>query len=144
MPSDITFTKGSFSITVQTIEVNDNYSNKLFFITPGQSKNNQSNGPQEVKVIDLQRITREFVIRGGITSTDSKTAKQVKDDLASIFEGGGINGGVTTMVYEGDSIEGYIEKLTFTDKASDEPTSTPTDYLKYLVSITFVRGNQIG
>ncbi len=142
--AEITLAKGSITVTIYAREVVDNLSNQLFPIKPPQTKNNQSSGPKDNKIIDLLRITREYLITGAIKGTDTQTAKQVKDELYSIGEGAGIDGGVVTLTYDGDTITGYIEKISAKEKAEDTPASEPVDYAKYEVQINFMKGVLIG
>lgn len=151
MVTNITLTKGAYTVTVYAEEVVEDYSNKMFLITPATSKGNQETGPKETKVVDLQRVTHNIVIRGWITSQTSPalTANQVKSNLISIFKGAGINGGVVTLNYDGTAYTGYIEKFTCTLRSADTPEETPEvalgnysggDYAKYSIGITFVEG----
>lgn len=143
MVNEITLTKGAFTVTIGTAEIDENYSNKLSLITPPQVKNNQDSGPKDNKIIDLLRVTHEFLIRGYLTGTASKTAKEVREDLRNIFKGAQAKGGVVTMVYDGDSYTGYIEKVGCKEVASDEPGTMPEDAVKYSVQVTFVEGVSI-
>ena len=146
MANNITLEKGELSVTVSTEIVTDGYANKIFSIVPAQSAANQASGPQDTKVVDLLRITRQIVIKGFIVGTDEKTAKEVKDDLVSIHKGGSTAGGVVTLTYDGNTIYGFLEKLTTVEKSFDEPSDFVSSYAKYLdvlkyeVSITFIEG----
>ena len=156
--ADITLSKGGITVIIYVREIADNLANQIFLIKPPQSKNNQSSGPKPVKVIDLLRITREYLITGELTGTSSKTAKQVKDDLYLIAEGGGVDGGLITLVYDGDNIEGFIEKVSCKQKAQDEPIASDynpplsaqdlrdnlINYPKYEVQVNFFKGIPIG
>jgi hypothetical protein len=156
------------AITVYAVEVDDALSNKTFILTPPRNVQTQSLGPQTNQIVDLLRITQTIVITGEITGTSSKTAKQIKDDLKNIYKGvtgGDLNKGVR-LVYDGENIDGIIEKLAFNEKphdidgieethgtCSDTQYTTKTtceggggtwayssDYAKYTVQITFVVG----
>lgn len=141
--AEVTISKNSVSVTIYAREVVDNLNNNIFSIKVPQAKQNQSSGPKSTKIIDLLRITREFLISGVITATASKTAKQVKDDLYNIAEGAGADGGVVTLVYDGDSIDGIIEKVTAKEEPSDAPSPEPEDFAKYDVQINFLKGGII-
>jgi len=143
--AEITISKGDYSVTVYATEIDEEYSNKIFNIIPPQSKSSQGSGPKDVKLVDLLRITHQIAIkRAYITASDTKTAKEVKDDLKSIFNGGDENGGEVTLTYDGDSFTGYIEKLGITEDANDEPDNyTGKDNAKYHIQITFIEGVSI-
>ena len=144
--ADITLSKGGITVTIYANDVAEQYTNKLFPITPAQASANQASGPKPVKIVDLLRITREIQIKGVITGTGSKTAKQIKDELKSIYNGGSIAGGVIAMVYDGDTINGYMEKLLIREIPRDEPSdfeseyTAYTDIVKYDVVINFMEG----
>jgi len=140
----------------------DNFDNKIFPITPPQSRINQADGPKSAKLVDLLRVTHQIVIQGYISSTGSKSVETVKQDLINIWKGAGAAGGVVTLTYDylgtafgttaatdAATINGFIEKLTFTDVAMDEPSnfissySTYQDTAKFEVAITFIEGTQV-
>jgi len=154
MGSNVKFTKGDYSIGVETNRVDDEYKNKLITLTLATSTSNQSSGKKETKIVDLLRITNQYSIKGYITSVSTAnsskkhdtggstamTAKEIKDALKTIATGAGEDGGVITMTYESDSIEGYIESITFSDVAKDYPSSPSVEMVKYEVQIIFVKG----
>jgi hypothetical protein len=141
MVSEITISKGAYTVTIYSVEVTDNFTNKLFPITPPTGVSNQDAGPKDNKIVDLLRITQEInITQGYITGTDALTAKQVKDQLISMFKGADLKGGTCSITYDGDTLEGYIEKLAFTEKSSDEPTTAPTDFAKYVVQLNLIVG----
>ncbi len=139
---EITIVKGAVidTVTLYATNVAENLTNKIFLITPAQSTANQPNGPLDVKVVDLLRNVHQYVIKCYIAGTALKTAKQVKDDLKSIFNGAGVTGGVATLTYDGDTINGYIEKINFVEVSADSPSETIKDYGRYEVALTFVEG----
>jgi len=140
MVSELTIVKGAFSVTLYSTIIAENYTNKIFLITPAQSSVNQASGAVDTKVVDLLRVTHQLVIKCFLTGTETKTAKQVKDDLISIFNGGGVAGGTTTLTYDSDEINGYIEKVNIVEKSSDDQSTAIRDEAKYEVSLTFVGG----
>lgn len=140
MTAEITISKGGKTVIVGTITVTENFSNRLVFIRPAQSKQKQENGPKTVKIADLLIITHSILINGAITGTSGKTAKQVKDDLKSIFNGAAISGGTPQITYAGDTFNMFIEKMTIIEEAQDEPSSLTEDIIKYRVAITLVEG----
>ena len=162
MATNVVLSKNSISVTVETVEVNDSYNNQLFIIKPIQSKANQSNGPKTPKIVDLLRVAHSMIIRGHITSSASKSAIAVKQDLVNIWKGAGADGGTVSLTYDsnassiGDTtatatnpISGFIEKINFKDVSMDEPgdfTSSSENYTgvaKYEVTITFLEGTNI-
>ena len=140
MTDELTFSKSSTTITIYADTIAENYTNKLFYITPATNADNQASGPSDTIAVDLLRIVHQFVIKGYLCGTDSKTAKEVKEDFVSIYNGAGTTGGTTAFVYDSDTFNGYIEKLNFVEKAADDPSSAIKDYARYEVSITFVEG----
>jgi len=120
MAADVLISKGDYSVIIYVSEITDNMTNKIFPISPGVGKQNQDSGPKDTKIVDLLRIVREINIqRGMITGTSALTAKQVKDNLITIFKGANQKGGTCTFVYDGNTFTGFIEKLTISEKASD-------------------------
>ena len=149
----IKLTKGDYSVSIPTDRVDEELKNKLITLTIATGTSSQSSGKKETKVVDLLRITHQYSIKGYITNVDTAstayndtggssnlTAKEIKDNLKTIVEGGGQSGGVVTMTYESDSIEGYIESVVFTNVARDYPSTTTTDAVKYEVQIIFIKG----
>jgi len=152
MTLSITFDKGVFTggskITLNTVEVSEDYTNKLILSIPTILQEQKQSGPlPEKKIIDLLWITHTLQIRGDITPTASKTAKEIRDDLVTLFKGAQTDGGSIVMTYGGDTINGYIEKMVIIEKASDyDPSSDAVeksdyqDVAKYGIQITFVEG----
>jgi len=138
--ADIVFSKGALSEGVYADSVSEEYSNKLMILNIPQTAPNQASGAKKTKILDLLRITHQFVIKSVITEESSKTAKQIKNNLKSIANGGGIAGGVVTMTYDGDSYEGYLEKIVITKEADDSANETSEQVRKYTLAITFVVG----
>ena len=143
MTNEITFAKGSITVTIETTEVVENFKNPVIFIRPAQSKDNQASGAKTPKIIDLLMITRSFKIEGHITATNGKTAVQVRDELRDLVDGANTAGGDITMVYGADSITGAIEDLIIKEVRFDEPSTLTADVAKYSVSITFTQGKAI-
>ena len=162
MANEITLTKGGITVTIYVQEVNDNYSNKLFMITPTQSGDNQADGPKDSKSVDLLRVTHSMVIRAQIVGTASKTATQVKQDLVNLWKGAGTVAGEVSLTYDANAkafgniastanttINGYIEKVNFKEVSSDEPSdfvSSKENYThisKFEITLTFLEGVKI-
>jgi len=139
MTNEITFAKGGTTVTVETVEITENFKNKVIFIRPPQTKDNQASGAKTPKAIDLLMITRSFLIRGHISPTSGNTAVVVRDQLRTMISGGGVAGGKIDMVYGGDTISGYIEDLTMKEVRFDEPGGTlATNVAKFDISVTFI------
>ena len=162
MANNITIAKGGISVDIQVERVDDNFANQFFIIKPAQATNNQGDGPKEVKVVDLLRVTHSILIKGHITSIASKTALAVKQDLVNIWKGAGATGGVVTLTYDENAsafgntaatntnpISGFIEKVNFQDISMDEPSDFDSakenyqDISKFEVTITFIEGTNI-
>lgn len=149
MVNEITFVKLDTSgnttgntVTVYATDIAENYTNKLFFITPGKNKSTQETGPNDTKIVDLLRVVHQFVIKCYIASdtNGTYTPKQIKSQLITIYKGGETNGGVVRMTYDGSNYEGYIEKLNIVEKSADGEWESNKDYARYECSITFVEG----
>jgi len=134
---EINLTKGAYSVTIYCMQIEDGFSNKIFNITPATGKNRQDDGPKEVKVVDLLRITRSFRIQGYILSN------AVKNDLIKIVEGAEEKGGSVTMAYadggDATSFGVYVESCIITQKAIDEPSSDPGDLAKFDINMTLIK-----
>lgn len=141
--TNIVISKGGTSVTLHTVQATEDYSNKLTYIRPPQTSQQQSNGPKTVKVADLLIITHTLVVRGHITATSSKTAKEVKDDLKTIFNGAGTDGGSANVTYDGDSLNMYPEKMTLIQNPSRNFDSTDTSIIQYDVQLTLVEGTKV-
>lgn len=140
--TDITFSKNSHSVSLYCNSVSEEYSNRLITLSLTQSSTNQASGKKDTKIIDLLRITNQFIIKAMITTTSTLSAKEVKDELKLIANGAETDGGTISMTYDGDTLEGYIEKLTFTKNPNDsyDVKNKNMDEIKYECAITFVVG----
>ena len=96
MALNVVISKGSYEVTIHTIEVNDNIENNITILTLLRSTSSQSSGAKGSIAVDLLRITHQFTVTGYIVS------KSEKEDTLSIINGGGINGGTMTLNYDGD------------------------------------------
>lgn len=150
---NIIISKGAYSVTINTLEVDDNYSNKVLDKIPTtREPQNQSLGPRDKLIIDLLDITHEILVRGQITPTASKTAEEVRDDLITILKGAGVDSDsgqnmYCTVTYGGSSFNMYITKLAIKEKSSDYSPSSDavekSDYQnvsKYTVQVTLLEG----
>ena len=140
MVQEIVISKGAYSIIYHGVNIAENYLNKIVRLPTITTKDNQSTGSGIMKIVDLLRITHQFVIKGYITGTDTKTAKEVKDDLREIVLGASINGGTISMLYDGDTFNGYIENLSFIEVPADGEHSSNKQYARYEMSLTFLEG----
>ena len=142
--TNITISKGSITVTLQTTEINEDYGNSFRLIPMAQPSQNQTGGPKDQLVSDLLKITNTYQIRGHLTKTDTKTAKEIKDELKSIFNGANIAGGAATIVYDGDTLEGFLQKLLITKDAAQANAPDQSGVVRYNVQITFVEGKAVG
>ena len=145
---DITLTKGSYSVSIFTGRVSEHYKNELKVIPPVLAPARQDEAPEKATVVDLLRIIRTFVIQGWITKTDTKTAKQVKDELITIMNGARVSGGTpVTLAYDGDSINVYIKDLvilkTPNDNAAGSGNYSGTDSAEYAITLTLNEGDSV-
>ncbi len=139
MTTNITISKGALSVTIQSLEIAEDNANLINVIPIPQTKQKQEVGPKTSKVMDLLLIRHSLVIRGHISKTAAKTAKEIKDDLKSIFNGASVSGGPCIVVYDGDTYNMYMEKLMVIEKSDYKATDTQ-GVIKYDVQITLVEG----
>lgn len=149
-------------MAIEVEKVDDNFLNNFFIIKPPQATNNQGDGPKEPKVVDLLRVTHQILVKGHLTSTATKTALEVKQDLVNIWKGAGATGGVVAFTYDENAsafgntsatntnpINGFIEKVNFADIPMDEPADFDSskenyqDISKFEVAITFIEGTTV-
>lgn len=143
MVNDIQFSKGNLSVDLSVDNVTEEFSNRLVVLSIPQTSQNQSGGAKPTKILDLLRITHQFVIRAYITKEGSDSAKTVKDRLIQIANGAAENGGTITMTYDGDSYTGYLEKVVAIKEARDHPDTEGDSEVKYTLTITFIKGVSI-
>lgn len=137
---EITITSGAYTVTIYSTTIVDKLKNKLFLITPGTSLSNYTVGPKDTKIVNLLRITREININQGyIAASSTKTAKEVKQDLITIFKGG-FASNISTLTYDGESLNGFIEDIQITEEARDITGDYPDDAVRYQVQLNFVVG----
>ena len=114
---DIKLAKGTYSVDLHTAQIEDGFTNKIYKITPGTGKQTQSSGPKDNKVVDLLRITRSFRVMAFLLNNLEK------NNLVKIIEGGGTDGGGTTLSYSdgGDSqtFIVFVESCIITQTATD-------------------------
>lgn len=141
--SNVTISKGGTTVTIHSVEATEDFGNKLSFIRPPQQKQKQGDGPKDTKVIDMLIITHSLVVRGHITKTDSQTAKQVLDDLKTLFKGGSTAGSPAVITYDGDTLNMFPEKLMVIKKPLGEPTSPENDVIQYDIQVTLIEGESV-
>jgi len=132
MTTNIIINKGSYSVTIHSVELNDNYDNKLKLITPPTQKQIQENGPKDTKVIDLLMLNHTMQFNGYLkTSTD-------RDNLIKIFKGADTEGGpcsITYDTYPSSPISMFPEKLTIVELPESSSSQT-----KYKVQVSLLEG----
>ncbi len=138
--TNVIITKGEYSVTIHTVEVTEDFANRLRIIPIPQTKQNQSSGPKDTKITDLLMITHNLMIRGHINATTGKTAKEVLDELKEIFQGAETSGGNATITYDGDSLNIFPEKLTIIKKPLREIDSPGRSIIQYDIQINLVEG----
>ena len=138
--TNVTISKGEYSVTIHTVEVTEDYANTFSVRPLPQTKNNQDSGPKGTKVSDLLKITHSLMVRGWINKTSTKSAKEVINDLKKIFEGADIKGGNAKVVYDGDSLTMFPEKLTIIKGPLREPSDPDKSVGQYQVNINLVEG----
>lgn len=97
--------------------------------------------------MDLLRITHTFSIDAWIVPTETKTAKQIKSDLITIFNGGGVNNESITLLYEDDSHDVFFEDCVIKKVNNDDVVATGysgLDNAEYHVTLTIVEGKLVG
>jgi hypothetical protein len=137
MTINITIAKGAFSVTIQTIEISEDYNNTLSLISQPTTKQKQSTGPKDIKVIDMLKINHTIVVRGVLTNTTDR------NNLIKIFEGAEIAGGSATITYDthpDTPLNMYPEKLTIKENSIDKATNNQR---KYEIQITLIEGISI-
>ena len=143
MTYEVQFSKGSYSVDMHADNVSEEFNNKLIILNIPQVSTNQSAGKKSTNVLDLLQITHQFLIKGYVAKNSTKSGFQQKEDLLSIADGGGTNGGTISMTYDSKTYTGYLEKITVIRKPHDEPSIESKDEIRYELSITFVVGTSI-
>ena len=134
MTSNITISKGVYSVTIKTIEISDDHSNQIRPIILPQVKQKQETGAKTNKVIDMLKISHTIQVRGVLTSTTDR------NNLLLIFEGAGVQGSPCSIAYDtypNSPLSMFMEKLIITEKAIDKSTNNPH---KYEVQVTLFEG----
>lgn len=139
--TELTLSKGEYTVTVYANQIEDGFRNNIFKIIIPVGKQNQASGPRVPKIVDLLRIERTWRILGYIINNADK------NKLIKIIEGGGIAGGGVTFSYSdgGDatSFTVFVEACIITQKAADEPTIDPSDFAKFDINMTLIKGTVV-
>lgn len=144
---DITIAKGGKSATMFTTTSTENFKNTLTVITGVVSPSNQDSGVKDPTIVDLLRITHTMNFECYITKTASKTAKQIKDDLISIFNGADVESVPAVLTYEDSNFNVFPEDLVIKKINNDNIVSTSyagNDAAEYQVTMTVVEGKLVG
>jgi len=145
---DITIVKGGFSVTLFTETSTENFKNILKVVPGVVAPNKQSEGVKESTVVDLLRITHTLIFNAYITASTTQTAKEIKEDLKSIFNSGDVNSSPATLTYEDESLDVFLEDLVIKNIKSDDTVVTSSypgkDAAEYQVTLTVVEGKLVG
>ena len=134
MTTNITLAKGTYSVTIQTITINENYKNQLKPLAFPTTKQKQELGPKDAKVMDMLKITHTLAIKGAVTSTSDR------NDLISMFKGAGVSGQPATLTYSSHPdtpLYVFPEQLAIIENSKD---TAPANEYKYEVSLTLLEG----
>jgi len=136
------FIKGGINLTLPATGFSDDLDDNLTILPIPSTASNQSVGQKSTKILDLLRITRMMNLTAEITT------KADKSTLISLVQGAGINGGTIQLIYDGDTYEGYIKKITITERMGAGATvasgTYSTSMTRYTAVITFYEGVSIG
>ena len=133
---NITISKSGVTDVFISVTKDEEILNKMLVkITPPTSSNNFAAGKKDTKMVDLLRIEERVNIDGQLATDSTDTASTKKTNLISMFKAGG----VLSMLYEGSTITGNMDKLQIDKVISDglEPT---VDETGYNVKFTFIKG----
>lgn len=141
MTSNITLTAGSETVTIYTTSVDENGQNNTQDIAIPKTKQTRSQGPT-TKVINLCRIITTYNVSGELYSeTDANAQKTSFRNICRLGE-------YVSMVYNGETINGYIKSYKITQKPTDEDPNSTTQLntpTTWSVNFTFIEGeNTIG
>ena len=134
MTTNLTIQKGAYSVTIQTIEISEDYSNDFTTLAIPITKNNHATGPKDNKIMDLLRINHTIVIRGALTNTTDR------NNLIKIFKGADVSGQpakVTYNTHPDTPLSMFPEKLMIKEYSTDNITA---NQYKYEVQLTLIEG----
>ena len=144
---DITIAKGSDSVTMFTKTSAENFKNALTVVPGVVSPSNQEAGVKVPTIVDLLRITHTMTFECYITQSTTKSAKQVKTDLISIFNGAAVESTPATLTYEDENFDVFPEDLVVKKINNDNVVAssyTGKDAAEYQVTMTVVEGKLVG
>lgn len=144
---DIVIAKGAYSVTMHTTTSAENFKNALTVVTGVVSPSNHDGGVKDPTVVDLLRITHTFTFECYITKSSTQTAKQVKDDLVSIFNGALVESTPAVLTYEDTSFNVFPEDCVIKKINNDNIVATSygaNDAAEYHVTMTVVEGKLVG
>ena len=146
--TDITLTKGAYSITLFTTADTENLKNNLTIIPGVVGPDNQSSGHKIASVVDLLRITHTFQFEGYIVDTTAIPALTAKNNLKAIYNGGLISSTPIVLTYEDSSINVFMEDCVIKGIPDDNAISgggySGEDAAQYHVTLTLVEGKLVG
>jgi hypothetical protein len=127
-------TKGAYSVTIQTNEIQENYDNQLRVIPLPTVGQNQASGVKDTRVNDLLKITHSIVIRGILISTTER------NNIIKIIKGAEVSASPVTLTYDthpDTPLSVFINKCQIIEKAMDKQTANAK---KYEIQLTVIEG----
>ena len=116
MTTNLTLAKGAYSVTIPTITINETYKNRFNTLAFPTTKQKQELGPKDTKVMDMLKITHTLAIKGILTSATDR------NNLISIFKGGGVSGQPATLTYDthpDTPLSVFVEDYTIVENSKD-------------------------
>jgi len=127
---NIQLSKGGTTVTIHTIEFDENRDNDLTPISLPQPKQKQANGPKDTKILDLLKLTIEFKVVGHLDETN-------RNKLITLTKGAGTSGAIS-MIYSGhpDSpLSVFMSKCQIKETAEYKSSNE-----KYETQLTLIEG----
>lgn len=144
--SDVVLSKGGTTVTVITIEDEENLTKQLILLTPPTNTASQDPTIQDnsfsTLILDLlmnaeKRLTVDgYLINGTIAGDTSTTAADRKTNLKDMF----LNGGVFEVTYEGSTTTYNMDKLSIKNVSQSVPNSNLPEVAIFSVKFTLVKG----
>ena len=134
---------GQYIIPIHPIKVSNTRSKKLSKRTPSQSTQNRANGPKDTKIKDKLRIENVYEVDGLIEPIETgdtdpsyfpnvTTAAQLRNQFLKYIFNNEVD---FFMYYEGEAIQGSVEKVDITEECMDKTTTTAP---KFSIKFIFV------